>query len=255
VPAAAYEIARTPRRVRIDCEAGLVTETTGGASNAAGAKAFFKSHAPRFIRWLALLFVASLFVPALTKQWSDRKQELQVKEELATSISSIVADAIYGAEAAESRPSAGKEQLRHDVIHTWLRDRAAVEPRLSVYFGGSDAASWWFESKRIGYRNAVLVFAHLACCDATQRKVHVRWLRKFVGDGTAPPASGGDPWRALSCEPERTCGGTTHSVAYRWLGNQLLYQRQAFLEDLLVANGSGFSTGWRDFVHDLFPLR
>ena len=25
--------------------------------------------------------------------------------------------------------------------------------------------------------------------------------------------------------------------------------------DLLEANGSGFSTGWRDFVHDLFPLR
>jgi hypothetical protein len=232
-----------------------VTDTTGvaAAKTADDTKSIFRSYAPRFIRWLALLFVASLFVPALTKQWNDRRQELQVKEELATSISSIVADAIYGAETAESRSSAEKEQLRHDVIHKWLRDRAAVEPRLSVYFGGSDAASWWFASKRIGYRNAVLVFAHLACCDATQRATHVRWLRKFVGDGAVP--AGKHPWRALSCEPMRTCGDTTHAVAYRWLGNQLLYQRQAFLEDLLEANGSGFSTGWRDFVHDLFPLR
>jgi hypothetical protein len=215
--------------------------------------AFLSSHAPRFIRWLALLFVASLFVPALTKQWNDQKQELQIKEELATSISSIVAAAVYSAEAAEAQAGAGQRHSRHNVIHQWLRDRATIEPRLVVYFGGSDAAKWWFSSKGIGYRNAVLVFAHLACCEGTQREVHIRWLRKFVGEGTS--STRGDPWRALSCEPPRTCGDMKYSNAYLWLGNQLLYQRQPFLKDLLEANGSGFSTGWREFIHDLVPLR
>ena len=221
--------------------------------SAARGVAALRSRAPRFIRWLALLFVASLFVPALTKQWNDRKQELQVKEELATSISSVVADAVYSAESVEAKGEAAERHDRHEVIHQWLRDRAAIEPRLVVYFGGSDAAKWWFSSKSIGYRNAVLVFAHLACCDEKQREVHVRWLRKFIGTETS--STRGDPWRALSCEPPRRCGDMSHSSAYLWLGNQLLYQRQAFLEDLLDANGSGFSTGWRDFVHDLVPLR
>lgn len=139
------------------------------------------------------------------------------------------------------------------MIHQWLRDRATIEPRFDVYFGDSDAAKWWFSSKGIGFRNAVLVFAHLACCDETQREVHVRWLRKFVGVDTS--STGGDPWRALACEPPRTCGDMSYSSAYLWLGNQLLYQREPFLEDLLDANGSGFSTGWRDFIHDLVPVR
>jgi hypothetical protein len=111
--------------------------------------AFLSSRAPRFIRWFALLFVASLFVPAVTKQWSG--------------------------------------------------------------------------------------------------------LRKFVGTSTS--STGEEPWPALSCAPTQTCGDMTHSRAYLWLGNQLLYEQQAFLEDLLEANGSGFSTGWRDFIHDLVPLR
>jgi hypothetical protein len=215
--------------------------------------AFLSSRAPKFTRWFALLFIASLFVPALTKQWSDRQQELRIKEELATGISTIVAAAVYSAEAVEARTGAGQRQSRHDVIHQWLRDRATIEPRLVVYFGGSDAAKWWFASKGTGYRNAVLVYAHLACCDREQRGGHVRWMRKFVRTGTS--STGEDPWRALSCEPPETCGDMTHSGAYLWLGNQLLYERQAFIEDLLEANGSGFSTGWRDFIHDLVPLR
>jgi hypothetical protein len=102
--------------------------------------AFLSSRAPRFIRWFALLFVASLFVPALTKQWSDRQQELRIKEELATGISTIVAAAVYSAEAVEARAGAAQRESRHNVIHQWLRDRASIEPRLVVYFGGSDAA-------------------------------------------------------------------------------------------------------------------
>jgi hypothetical protein len=227
---------------------------TGAARlNFAGGLAAVRSRAPQFIRWLALLFVASLFVPALTKQWNDRKQELQVKEQLATSISSIVADSIYSAEAVEAKGDAAVREDRRAVIHEWLRERATVEPRFVVYFGESDAAQWWFSEKGIGYRNAVLVFAHLACCDEDQRVVHVRWLRKFVGTGTT--STRGDPWQALACEPTRMCGDMTYSSAYLWLGNQLLYQREPFLRDLLDANGAGFSTGWRDFVHDLVPLR
>ena len=38
------------------------------------------------------------------------------------------------------------------------------------------------------------------------------------------------------------------------LGNQLLNQRHVRLDQLLDANGAGFSSGWRDFVKDLNPL-
>jgi hypothetical protein len=39
-----------------------------------------------------------------------------------------------------------------------------------------------------------------------------------------------------------------------WLGNQLLSERRVLLDQLLDANGTGFSSGWRDFVKDLDPL-
>jgi hypothetical protein len=221
------------------------------------ALAWLRTRTPKFVRWLVLLFIASLAIPALTKQWNDRKQELQVKETLSTDISKVSANAVYGAEFAVSQQS-GVEQLesRRAALDTWLRDRAVIDPRFRVYFSDSDAADHWFAGHGrglLGFRNAVLIYVLMACCDEHERSRHVKRLRTYLG-AVPGPSTMRDPWSALACGPQEPCQPKRYGQAYVWLGNRLLDQRHVLLDQLLDANGAGFSTGWRDFVTDLNPL-
>ena len=218
---------------------------------------WLRTRTPKFVRWILLLFIASLVIPALTKQWNDRKQELQVKESLTTDISKISANAVYGAEFSVSQQSGAEQRAaRRTAVDNWLRDRAAVDPRFLVYFSHGDAADHWFAGRkhsRLGFRNAVLIYILMGCCDQ-QRSQHVHRLRAYLG--AAPtPATLRDPWSVLACGPQEPCQQKgRYGQAYLWLGNQLLNQRHVLLDQLLEANGTGFSSGWRDFVTDLNPL-
>jgi hypothetical protein len=213
--------------------------------------AWLRTRTPRFVRWIVLLFIASLLVPALTKQWNDRKQELQVKESLTTDISKASADAVYGAEFSVSQKRGAKQHAaRRAAVDNWLRERAAIDPRFLVYFAHSDADDHWFAGRghgRLGFRNAVLIYIHLACCDQ-ERSGHVKRLRGYLGAVRGP-------WGVLACGPQEACQRKDgYGQAYLWLGNQLLSQRRVLLDQLLEANGAGFSSGWRDFIKDLNPL-
>jgi len=220
---------------------------------------WLQTRAPRFVRWIVLLFIASLFVPALTKQWNDRKQELQVKETLATDISKISAGAVYGAVAAIRLRGPEQRTAWLNTQDTWLRDRAAADPRFRVYFPGSGATRHWFQLGRergyLGFRNAVYLYVLVACCDAPNRPTRLHRLRLYLGKTTKHKEIK-HPWRVLACgpqEPPCTESGS-YLAAYRWLGNQVLAKRQVLLDEVLAANGAGFSDGWGDFVRDLDPL-
>lgn len=216
-----------------------------------------RTRTPRFIRWIVLLFIASLAIPALTKQWSDRKQELQVKESLSTDISKVSADAVYGAVFAVSEQSGAEQRgSRRQAINDWLRSRATIDPRFVVYFSRSDAADDWFAGGRerhLGFRNAVLIYVLMACCDE-RRSEHAARLRTYLPTAVAP-ADLSDPWALLACDGQESClDQRSYYRAYMWLGNQLLGQRRVLLDELLHANGAGFSSGWHDFINDLNPL-
>jgi hypothetical protein len=218
---------------------------------------WLRTRTPRFVRWIVLLFIASLLIPALTKQWNDRKQELQVKESLTTDISKVSANAVYGAEFSVSQQSGAEQHAaRRAAVDNWLRDRAAIDPRFLVYFAHSDAADHWFAGSgqgRLGFRNAVLIYILMACCDH-ERSGHLKRLRAYLG--AAPvPASLRDPWSVLACGAQEACQPNgRYGQAYLWLGNQVLNQRHVLLDQLLEANSVGFSSGWRDFIRDLNPL-
>lgn len=224
-----------------------------------GASSWFRARVPRFVRWLALLFVASLMIPALTKQWSDRKQELQLKETLSTDISRVSANAVLGAEFAVTQQS-GPEQFaaRRAVLNDWLRERASIDPRFQVYFSGSDAEDEWGfpgrRNSRPSFRNAVLYYVLLACCDRQDRAAQLTKLRVYLGNvRTSPKAP--DPWALLACGPQEQCTVRAgYEQAYVWLGERLLEGRRALFDQLLDANAAGFSSGWGDFIEDLNPL-
>jgi hypothetical protein len=217
-----------------------------------------RARAPKLLRWLVLLFIASLVIPALTKQWNDRKQELQVKEELLTDISKDSANAVYGAQAVVGPLELHKRAARSAVVNTWLRERAAVDPRFRIYFSNSEATDHWFVNRRkswLGFRNAVFLYALMACCDRHDRPSQIRRLKRYLKEAPLPEKLGADPWVVLACGPAERCElQPRYADAYRWLGNQILAQRQVLLQQLLHSNARGFSSGWHDFVSDLNPL-
>ena len=223
-----------------------------------GVLEWIRTRGHRFVRWIVLLFIASLFVPALTKQWNDRKQELQVKEALLTDISTMSADAVYGAvEASRQMPEGDQKAARAVLMGKWLRDRAAIEPRLNVYFEQSDATNHWYgRHRQPNFRDAMFRYLQLACCDAALRQRHLKRLREYLYVAGRPPErSDAEQWRILACGPQEPCSlEASYTAKYRWLGNQLLAQRRTLLVQLLAANGKGFSSGWRDFIGDLNPL-
>ena len=173
-----------------------------------------------------------------------------------TDISTMSADAVYGAvDASQQADERRQRAMRSQLVSSWLRDRAAVDPRFEVYFDESDAADHWFGREQRGFRNALLRYVHLACCDHAMRDDRLLNIQRVpcrqrgVGGavGGAMERPGLRPAGALSVDP-------AFVATYRWLGNQLLHQRRVMLDQLLAANGKGFSTGWRDFVGDLNPL-
>jgi hypothetical protein len=209
------------------------------------------------VKWLVLVFIASLAIPALTRQWSDRQNELQVKQELWADIRKASAGAVYGAVRASRARGEDQRSARADLIFGWLQDRVAIEPRFDVYFDDSRAAKHWFgRDGAPSFRDAMLRYVHLACCDAALRERHLTRLRQYLSaSGREFQPSDTEKWAVLSCGPQESCPvDETYSATYQWLGNQLLDQRHKLLDQLLHANGEGYSTGWRDFITDLNPL-
>jgi hypothetical protein len=208
----------------------------------------------RFVRWFVLLFIASLIIPALTKQWNDRKQELEVKQRLLSDVVKATTDAVYGAQdiSLQADPEL-QGQARSQLYGAWLRGRSTLETPMLVYFDPSDAADHWRGRGQLGLRNAVLVYIFMSCCDP-HRAEHISMLQKYLKT-TARLPGGGDPWVVLACGPGESCTpAPNYQVAYRWLGNRILEQRLVLRDQLLAANGAGFSSGWRDFVDDLNPI-
>jgi hypothetical protein len=75
----------------------------------------------RHAGWGIGILVAALIGPAIAKQWSDRNQELSLKNDLVAGLSTSVATAFR---ARALRPA------QHDPAATGNRARAGVQQRL-----------------------------------------------------------------------------------------------------------------------------
>src|SRR5919108_3209422 len=90
------------------------------------------------LKWVLGLFLASLILPALTKQWSDRQQVLNIEDSLITDVSRESVQAFTGAQRVPhltQHPNAA----RRKVLSTWSLGEAKLDPRFAVYFGDTAA--------------------------------------------------------------------------------------------------------------------
>jgi hypothetical protein len=210
--------------------------------------------------------VASLVVPAATKQWSDRPQELSLKRDIITNITESSTDAILISEcivslclpeqvALRGNPedrsrisdadAAGQRTLENN-NRSWAKTGAVVHALLEAYFPDGQVDTQWD-----GFSRAIASYLRLAsseCQEARDRDMAV--LQGYLSN--VEPAV----WDDLLRDLNSTCGNTPYHfmVAYYTVGDELLKKRDYITRKIMEENPLGYSGGLGDFVRDLYPF-
>ena len=197
--------------------------------------------------WGLGLVVASLILPAATKQWSDRQAALTLKSGLISEISKSTVTAVTGARTVLN--SANEDEARtarEGVMANWTINQANIDPLFHTYFENQRVIGLWDQ-----YSDRVDAYVSLSCCEE-DREETVNDLQAYY-DGrqlTTPPVPDEDPWSILG----RHEPGAAYEQTYAWLGLQLLRERDGILNALRMITPAGYSSGFLDFWSDVFPF-
>jgi hypothetical protein len=229
------------------------------------------------------VLVASWLLPSVTKQWQDRQEARELKEELVAKLDEATTRTVIATRILVDRSSpraqttrarelelkgapngeragaraaflAAVEQERNataesyiQIISDWLVTRSVTRSQLLTYFPDSDVADDWTE-----YANHVTRYVRLASSNSEADKLgYVRRLASYLGVGDAPPR-----WRLLAKDP-RTLEGRQSTGFVR--GNVevtelLLRKKNALVRAIADGHVAGFSTNSGDLLRDLLPV-
>ncbi len=237
----------------------------------------------RPLAWLVALLIGSLLIPAVTKQWTDRPKELELKNSLVKQITESTthaielnrinvanalpettaysdalsawrqaapkdkAAALQSLKKAAAASRKAKQNIANEVYSTWQTNRALIGAQLQAYFPNTRLASAW-----PGYATAIYNFGQLgtSICTATRKEVVKQVQDYFNGN----PALN---WNALlTPTQDAQCQGdfvSSFQSAYSSLANELVMRREPILDDILSpsVHASGYSSGWRDLLRDI----
>lgn len=203
-----------------------------------------------FVWWAFVLVVASILVPAATRQWSDRQSILTLKQLLITDISD---GAVAGIRAAQEVPGlAGEDEARIQAcdaaLDGWVDAEATIDPVFGFYFPESRARDLWSQ-----YRDVVYNYIALSGC-ARDPRGYVTVIRKYFEAHPLPnpdPPPRRDPWAILA---ESTPNESAYQEIYGWLGQQILRHRGSLLREMLAeSHARGYCSGFVDFWKEVSP--
>jgi len=211
---------------------------------------WLRSRLLKLALWAVSLFVASLAIPAITKQWSDRQAEAGIKYALLTDVARHEGAAFTAALRLASTPSSQTATRRAAVLDAWSEFRNEINVRIAFNFPHSRVQRDWDE-----YQNRVYYYVALACCDP-RRADDLHWMGQFLRYRPIFPKAQDNTalLNKLKCGPPEPCVYVPKNYFndFWTLGRMMLEQRASQLQtDLTNAKTSGFSRGWGDFVNDL----
>jgi hypothetical protein len=271
-------------RVTVSFEDGISRDVVVSAEEAADLRSKGRDVSPWYAHvgrriarpgaWVLGVALTSLLIPAITKQWADRPEELelrislidQIGESAARTINTarfIVSDNLPKARlrevvcardqdsiACQEKMDEESEQEQDRQIsakNEWLEKGAVVESQLAAYFPGTELSR---EGK--AYINAVRIYLFLAgdVCGEKRDEGTQKLLRYF---GENPDDA---KWAALDLTPEE-CEQKSANLDFRGIygpmGDRLLNSRLELLTLLNQSDAEGFSVGLADFVTDALP--
>jgi hypothetical protein len=220
------------------------------------------------------LALSAWLLPALTRQWDDRRREHEFKAAIVADIASSTARALVGGEAiwsGKGRPLTDQERAR--LRDQWALSALEIEAQLRSYFPGSVAASWevysWVVDRFID-ANHVSVAEGLG--DAVNGQVR---LDSRVSDAAAQllvsaetflppgPTFAGDRQtdrqsvrrleQMLAPDMKRYRDENGSISTWSALERRVLGVEQAVADQILGSDAAGFSTTWGDLLNDLLP--
>lgn len=219
---------------------------------------------------LALLgfLIASLVVPAATKQWSDRSGELALKKELVSQINTTVTKAVAVTDCTTRLQSCFPEgralknmnasqdaKIEADVAYgktlfearvDWYAGNASITSVLDAYFAGTNAGHEWAQ-----HAGAVSAFLRLSTDECGKdRDKDTGYLQRYL------PETNANVWTLLQTNIGPDCQTTSEEFedGYQLLAHDLLAQTPRVTRAVINANTDGYSSGVGDFFRDLWPL-
>jgi hypothetical protein len=201
-------------------------------------------------KWLLVSLIGVLVVQALTKQWSDRQKELELKRSLASDLGTSSYRAFADARSiAFLRATGHLRERRLSVLTDWITDEGRIDGIFRSYLvpkAKHPATLQW-----IHFRDAFYSYLRVVCCEKSpQRNEQLDSVQEFLkarGFKDSLPPKMNSEWHRLRCGP----GCTGYADAYDWLGRQVL--RGAPFRTIEASHPKGFSSGFNDFVHDAVP--
>jgi len=232
--------------------------------------AFVRPRVWKFVFWAAALVVASLVIPAATKQWSDRQEALALKAALVTDIAQDSSDAYARAlgiplQAHEHGKTPGLA-LRRKLRTEWLQTAAVIDTRLKTYFDSDSADAW------LDYQNAMWEWIALGCCGGQDVDL-ARLLEVRIYLDLHPPSDrrwreaveDSNTWDTLRCGPHGEHADCptgrlskpdyeAFESSYIATGQALNDRWELLLQRIRDGHVKGFSDGSSDLWRDINPL-
>ena len=232
------------------------------------------------------LVLASLVIPAIVQQWSDRQKSLELKNGLVTALSELVGEAatnaillrqdltpeargakraqekIGEAKTAKARTKAeaayqtaldkqrtAEQKLLNTTRTSLLKSGFSLEARLQTYFSDSEVADAWSRA-----RSATTSFLVLATNDATENEAARVLDFLCEGSKTGPikaPQSVKDACNSYVGEETLPPAA---DFPYSDVGNELVrLLRVRLLEGIRKADADGYSDDGSDLFWNVIP--
>jgi len=212
--------------------------------------AFFIRNWRSFAWWAFGILIASVLLPAATKQWADRQAALTLKSSMTLDISKSAVSAVRAAQnVTQATDWDQARKVRNEAENTWVIGESGVDPVFAVYFDNTTALTMWKE-----YQSAIYQYTRLACCDPKQEEYVDSIHRYFEKYSLTPPGGpsplGSNPWSILRSS---SIQDPAFGPIYQSLGQQLLRRRGDLLKELLRTPARGYSSGFVDFWRDVVP--
>ena len=252
------------------------------------------SVAVRIAGWTAAFMLTSLVFPALTRQWADRPKELELKSSLISRVSDVVASVVMTeglatsnllpesvalknarrrfakltdeglkqeAQRAVDIAAAADIAARQDVHNTnrerTERELGIIESEVSAYFSGGE-----LESQVRAFRIALSQYITLGSgvCDDNRRQTF-KEVKDYIGSNASSNTDrlrraydDEQLWTAVGVWDCAKSRPSNFGYYYSLLGDRMVEASKAIVRNTIASNPTGYSTGWKDFLSDLWPL-
>jgi len=219
---------------------------------------WWRDHAWKLTKTVSKVIVPALIggvlITAATRQWSDRREELEMKNDLIMQISEDSSTAYTSGLKVVHAGDRDSARLRESARFEWIEAEGHLDPTIYLFFRDREdptnqevVATHWGR-----YRQVVYLYLLVSCCDS-DRKEHLGEIRTYLKK-TEPRLTSPErdiAWDVLEKDPKEMASLATYRDAYEALGLGILTRRGLLLDDLMESDAKGFSNDPADFGRDV----